>query len=180
MAANKTKTMKVSPYPDIVGWWKSVNSIFVLSKAKLAKLKMRLFLHQLKEEQCGTYSSRFEDKVATLKDMGAVLDDHKLGVTLFKRLTPHNSRILTMFMKFDSITANLSRVVGLCKCLDESEVKEYSEGEENPLKANLVVDKPTTPFKTSYKGSALQSEPRQDLPKNTTFANNNHLYGREL
>ena len=78
-ATNKTKTLKMSPYPDLVGWWKAVTEIFALSKTQLKKLKKKLSAHhQDDQEKCVTFSSRFEECVASLKDMGVELDDHKL------------------------------------------------------------------------------------------------------
>jgi len=65
--------LKMTPLPDIVGWWKAVNDIFALSKSEIERRKIKLRnLYQLKDESCVLYCSRFETGVVELKDLGAV------------------------------------------------------------------------------------------------------------
>jgi len=88
----KTKKLKMTPLPDIVGWWKDVNDIFALSKSEIARRKITLRNHhQVKDESCASYCSRFESRVVDLKDLGAVLNDPKLGLILYRGILPITS-----------------------------------------------------------------------------------------
>jgi len=70
----KTKNLKMTPLPDIVGWSKAVIDIFALSKSEIERRKIKLRNHyQLKDESCASYCSIFESRVVELKDLGAAL-----------------------------------------------------------------------------------------------------------
>jgi len=67
---NKTKGISMKPYPDIAGWWKSVNDIFALSKTTLDRMKSKLHMtYQYKGEKLVAYYTRFKVKVNELRDL---------------------------------------------------------------------------------------------------------------
>ena len=160
-ATNKTKTLSMRPYPDLVGWWKAVNGIFALTKNQLDKLRGELKkLHQFKNESCVSYSSRFEEKVAILKDMNVDLDDHRLGVTMFRGLSKENKRTLLLLMKFETLTVDMPTVVGLCRWLDETDeqVEQEPVREEVPLRANAATILNGTQGRVSHYGPGFNDD----------------------
>jgi len=61
---NKNKGVAMKPYPDIVGWWRSVNDIFALSQITLDNMKTKLYaIYQFKGEKLVSYFTRFAVKM---------------------------------------------------------------------------------------------------------------------
>ena len=135
----KTKNLKMTPLPDIVGWWKAVNDIFALSKSEIERRKIKLRNHyQLKDESCVSYCSRFETRVVELKDLGAVLNDYKLGMILFRGYTPHNKRLLVPFMQQNTLFATLDNLTKLANWMDEMDEDPNPEKDDTLLSANVA------------------------------------------
>jgi hypothetical protein len=117
---NKTKGVAMKPYPDIVGWWKSVNDIFALSQITLDNMKSKLYMiYQFKGEKLVSYYTRFETKVNELKDLGMQLKGSKMGLILFKGLLGYNRRTITMFLNENRVKCSLHAMNSICKWLDD-------------------------------------------------------------
>ena len=129
---SKTKGVAMKPYPDIVGWWKSVNDIFALSQITLDNMKSKLHaVYQFKGEKLVAYYTRFETKVNELKDLGMQLKSSKMGLILFKGLLGYNRRTITMFLNENRIKCTLHAMSSICKWLDDLDEDRHPERPED-------------------------------------------------
>ena len=129
---NKTKGVSMKPYPDIVGWWKSVNDIFALSQITLDNMKSKLHaVYQFKGEKLVSYYTRFETKVNELKDLGMELKSSKMGVILFKGLLGFNRRTVSMFLSENRVKCSLTAMSSICKWLDDLDEDRHPDRPED-------------------------------------------------
>ena len=129
---NKTKGISMKPYPDIVGWWKSVNDIFALSQITLDNMKSKLYtVYQFKGEKLVSYYTRFETKVNELKDLGMELKGSKMGVILFKGLLGYNRRTISMFLSENRVKCSLTAMSSICKWLDDLDEDRHPDRPED-------------------------------------------------
>lgn len=129
---SKTKGVAMKPYPDIVGWWKSVNDIFALSQITLDNMKSKLHaVYQLKGEKLVSYYTRFETKVNELKDLGMQLKSSKMGLILFKGLLGYNRRTITMFLNENRVKCTLHAMNSICKWLDDLDEDRHPDRPED-------------------------------------------------
>ena len=117
--ALKTKNIKTKPYPDIVGWWKSVNDIFKLSANEIDKRVKELdTVYQYIGEKSKAYYMRFELLYTSIKDLGQIMNDAEIGNKIFKGLLTLNKQILHSFMAGQNIVCDLQSMETMCDYLD--------------------------------------------------------------
>jgi len=160
----------MTPLPDIVGWWKAVNDIFALSNSEEERRKIKLRNHyQLKDESCVSYCSCFETRVVELKDLGAVLNEHKLGMILFRGYTPHNKRLLIPFMQMNTLFATLGKLTKLAIWMDEMDEDPNPEKDDTLLSANVAVVVPPSIANPNMSHYRPTDENTQATPAASTF-----------
>jgi len=145
---DKTKGISMKPYPDIAGWWKSVNDIFALSKTTLDRMKSKLHMtYQYKGEKLVTYYTRFEFKVNELRDLGMTLKTFKMGMILYNGLLGsngllgYNRRTISMFLGENRIKCTLVAMNSVCRWLDELDKDKHPErNESDKILVNLVQE----------------------------------------
>jgi hypothetical protein len=138
----KTKNVLLLPYPDIVGWWKSVTNIFTVSEMKLERMAEKLNnFYQEDDESCKDYFDRFETMYTTIKDLGKTFDQYHLGERLYRGLLATNKRVILPIMMsndFDCSFNNLAVLFKFVDDMDEEPNPNKSTKESNPMLANLV------------------------------------------
>ena len=138
----KTKNISTFPYPDIVGWWKSVNGIFAISNTEIEKRMAKLnTLFQFPGESCKTYFARFEVGYTELRDLGKDIDDGAIGLQVYRGLAPINKRLFHPFMGSNELSCTLQNISDLCNWadeLDEDPNPNKSIAVAPPLQAHLA------------------------------------------
>ena len=178
----KTRAIKTKPYPDIVGWWKAVNSIYALTQTEMElRIEQLNHFYQLPGEKCKAYYDRFDDSANEIKLLGTILDDIYLGGRCFRGLLQEHKKQADLIFSSNLIVCSLDNMAAICKHIDELSVHANpNQVDSAPIRANLsysVNSSPTAAVPketTSYYGPSKSSEKNADYNRGSSSYNDSY------